>query len=278
MEPCKYFYETDGLIVRIVDTWKNLEESIQTCKQFGEQLAPINNWKRINDTLIQLSNCERKDIYDLSTSDAEYRNFYLYRTDFSNHNETHNLTDVDKSLFSDNYIPVGNETNFWIRKKNFKGLLTFGDDFNHWKNPFLCSKNKLDISTTEVTANDVDFEANSVPETNFFMNDLNSKPIFSVMFGISLVLNLLLIVVIAFLIYKLVFQKKEIVVEKTNINTSEVVRKFLDENYEIYEEDDYSLPIDYILPTRKVNTNLKIDESNNHNSNQDNKHFSKKVT
>ena len=57
MKPCKNFYETDGLNVRIVDTNKNHKHSTKICEKFGEVLAPINNQKRLDDTLNQLKDC-----------------------------------------------------------------------------------------------------------------------------------------------------------------------------------------------------------------------------
>ena len=57
MKNCKYNYETDGLLVKIVDRKKRWKDSVGYCHQFGEKLAPINNQKRLNDILHQLEDC-----------------------------------------------------------------------------------------------------------------------------------------------------------------------------------------------------------------------------
>ena len=49
METCQYDYESDDLLLRIVDTTKNWKEFFDVYHQFGEELALINNQIKLDD-------------------------------------------------------------------------------------------------------------------------------------------------------------------------------------------------------------------------------------
>ena len=193
MEPCKYFYETDGLIVRIVDTWKNWEESVQICEQFGEQLAPINNWKRFNDTLIQLGDCFEDDVHGvrktISRSQEPFRvGFKIKNGSGIWSDSTLYNFDQQKSLFHSLQDNISSRNTFCVGRNRNK-IDSYLDDL--WDFSFLCSKDK--------SISDGYFETNN---TKNGLTDLtsNTSTGASLFIGISLGLVLFLFM-IGFLIY-----------------------------------------------------------------------------
>ena len=125
-QPCKYSYETDGLTIRIVDTRKNLKDSIKICQQFGEELASINNQKRLNDTLHQMKGCYEVDINGVTANIIQRRISYRVKS-------------------------VGNISSEFYRRNDDRSFFLKIPDTSHYKefhpnSGFLCSKSNLQSS------------------------------------------------------------------------------------------------------------------------------------
>ena len=152
MKICKYFYETDGLIVRIVDTKKNMDKSIETCEKFGEVLAPINNQKRLDDTLDQLKNCYKKDVHGINDGiEDRLDNKYQIGLHFKNATNvwsdgTPFDADEQQSLFS-REVSMKKRKTFYV-EKNSKKIQSVNGNSHRAMKSFLCSKNKPILSTT----------------------------------------------------------------------------------------------------------------------------------
>ena len=221
MKVCQNSYETDGLVVRIVDSNKIWKDSVDYCQQFGEELAPINNQKRLDDTLDQLDRCYKTDVHGVRTQ-VEERMRNGYRVGFSFQNGTGSWSDgtpldVDeqKSLFASNIFPSSFGNTFLIQKNRFKSIetkLMIGDDYIF---PFLCSKNKLTPTSGKA-------------ETTSYQS-VNKSLIFGFSFSIAL-----LLIIIGLLIYKLL-QKRNINHQtKESSNDLENSKKF---SLEVVDDD-----------------------------------------
>ena len=163
MENCKYNYETDGLLVRIVDTEKNWKDSVDYCKQFGEELAPINNQKRLNDTLDQLEGCYKTDVDGVNDT-VEGRPINKYRIGLSVKNQIGFWSDgssldfvEQNGLFYKNLALIKDGNSFFIRR-DYSNQILFDRYINDVKPlNFLCSKNKPVSTQTLVNAISVGF-------------------------------------------------------------------------------------------------------------------------
>ena len=228
MENCKHFYETDGLLVRIVDLLKTRKDAVDYCQQFGEELAPINNWKRVNDTLDNLGNCYKTDVYGVRTGEVKSKVFQPHRIGYHVINGTGSwsdgtLLDLDKqeSLFESGDMARLDKVMFYIHSNKLGGQLYTKIDY---KIPFLCSKNKP-ITATAISST-----------TSLLIS-------FSFLFA-------LLLAVIIFMTYIIISQRNKI----NNLTKSSAAiesNEKEDNKHKIYDEHHYLMSYKPTFPVNK---------------------------